>query len=69
MGKLPLEVTGKLRVARQRYNRMAEIPSGPEPRTFDSELSAALTSSIDMDKLDRRNENWWFVNSSDNHWK
>jgi hypothetical protein len=58
-------VTGKLREAQQWYNRMAEIPSGPEPRAFDRELSAALTSSIDMDKLEGRKKNWWIVYSSD----
>jgi len=45
---------------------MAKMPSGLELRKLDREFSASLTSSMDIDKLEGRKENYWFVKSSDN---
>jgi len=37
--------------------KKAEVPSRPEPRVFDRDFSASLTSSVNMDKIDGRKKN------------
>lgn len=40
------------------------MPSSLELRTLDREFNASLTSFMNMDKFEGRNENCWLVNLS-----
>lgn len=51
---LKIKVTGKLTVARHRYNNKALKVSGKDPRTFDKEFRASLSSSLYIYKIDGR---------------
>lgn len=40
------------------------MPSGLDLRVFDREFRNVLASLVDIDRINERKENYWFVNTS-----